>query len=305
MEWKGKHRTKGLSVPFDVQKALFDVFLNNGWNNSQDLDENAGLFSKFCNLMKLLREEEQHLLLNLTGEFLRCRWAQYEALMEDLVLFIQSRNLSACSEIIILPLVSSTAHYSKSGTSMTYPLANLVSQGFQGRGVHMSVRPLPKLSELDKVARSRRNALLVFIDDFIGSGETALKVVDEFMSNHYVESDRLAICALVAQEQGLRWIRKWLCCLYPSIDCAVHVTRIRRRGISDSQTIYDRKGALSLMDAIEERFKVDSDRRRGYGRCEGLVTMLDTPNNTFPVYWWRPRGKEREWPAPFPRRRPR
>lgn len=40
----------------------------------------------------------------------------------------------------------------------------------------------------------------------------------------------------------------------------------------------------------------------GYKESEGLVTMIKTPNNTLPFYWYEGKRDGKFMMAPFPRR---
>ena len=55
------------------------------------------------------------------------------------------------------------------------------------------------------------------------------------------------------------------------------------------------------MHAIEGAIKVSSDYNFGYKQSEALVRMIRTPNNTFPIYWYRDKKKKINIYAPFPR----
>ena len=74
---------------------------------------------------------------------------------------------------------------------------------------------------------------------------------------------------------------------------------LRGKGISDKYTLTQKTRALSLMESIEDWLNVADDYRFGFGRSEALVSMLRTPNNTFPVYWLD--KKSLDYKSPFPR----
>jgi hypothetical protein len=52
------------------------------------------------------------------------------------------------------------------------------------------------------------------------------------------------------------------------------------------------------MEHIEKNLDIPDDYLFGYKKSEALVTMIRTPNNTFPVFWY---NKKNEDNAPFPR----
>jgi hypothetical protein len=52
-------------------------------------------------------------------------------------------------------------------------------------------------------------------------------------------------------------------------------------------------------DAVEAILKCTEQYRRGFLGSEALVSLKRTPNNTLSIFWYE--GKEKNWPAPFPR----
>ena len=65
---------------------------------------------------------------------------------------------------------------------------------------------------------------------------------------------------------------------------------------------------LECVNLIEERgiekdkIKANKELYLGYKESEGLVTMIKTPNNTFPFYWFEKKKEGKHTTAPFPRR---
>ena len=53
------------------------------------------------------------------------------------------------------------------------------------------------------------------------------------------------------------------------------------------------------MHEIEDILKVDSKYSFGFNQTEALISLIKTPNNTFPVYWYEKNGHSH---APFPRK---
>ena len=70
-----------------------------------------------------------------------------------------------------------------------------------------------------------------------------------------------------------------------------------KKGISD-RTDGNKDAFCKLMKEIETRIKVRENCEFGYSHSEGLVKMMRTPNNTFPIYWMK--NKKNKAP-PFPR----
>ena len=73
---------------------------------------------------------------------------------------------------------------------------------------------------------------------------------------------------------------------------------MKKKGISDKYSDTELSKKIKLMEHIEKNLDIPDDYLFGYKKSEALVTMIRTPNNTFPVFWY---NKKNEDNAPFPR----
>ena len=109
----------------------------------------------------------------------------------------------------------------------------------------------------------------------IGSGETAIAAT-QFFLDRKIPTNNLFVLGLVAMQQG--------------VDCltqnSIHVFsgRIMQKAISE-RSDGKKDTYCELMKAIEVKIKVRDEYKFGYAQSEGLVKMMRTPNNTFPIYW--------------------
>ncbi len=51
------------------------------------------------------------------------------------------------------------------------------------------------------------------------------------------------------------------------------------------------------MESIEKKIKPHKNEKLGFKSSEALITLIRTPNNTFPVFW----KQKKDRIAPFPR----
>lgn len=58
---------------------------------------------------------------------------------------------------------------------------------------------------------------------------------------------------------------------------------------------------LELMKSIESKIPKVGKFSFGYEKSEALVTLMRTPNNTFPIFWKDCTHKGQKLKAPFPR----
>jgi hypothetical protein len=283
------------NVSLDVVRRLRILFKKLGWEihgEEGDEDEEEQLFDRFCTLMARLQPEEQELLFNLTAEFLHCPFSTYSPLIKRALRKIDKSKIARCREIFFLPLIS-PRHIGqvKSSTSLIYQfIAEAIGRIGEFNGKMYKGYENPNLL---KRHPSRSDALVLLCDDFIGTGETAKDAIDYYNVNLRVSSDMPVVVALVAQQTGADLVN--------ALGCDIAVTHIRKRGISDSTSL-DVEAALEIMTKIEEKLRIEEKYRHGYMRSEALVSMIRTPDNTFPVFWCGECLDNSSWPAPFIRR---
>jgi hypothetical protein len=196
--------------------------------------------------------------------------------------------------------VTSIGHEGKSGASLLYVYrqANQISASLTGTIEDAA----------DFLKKANRPTVLVFIDDFIGSGNTCIETVRRFaelISKQQIEQSGHLICVatLVATRTGVA-----------AVEAATdHQLRVflgeelssRHRAFSPDAGIFrsdkDRTEAEALCRSIGE--VLEAKQPLGYDDCQALLTFpYRCPNNTLPVF--HKIGKSyrgKEWLPLFPR----
>ena len=276
---------RGVGLNISVASELIITFDELGWPKEDDL------FEKYCKMMQLLSSDEQGLIFDLTRDFLYFRDTQYLGAITKVISGLEVAIPSSIQNIYAAPLIKpKDVNKVKSASSAIYFLRDSLKELASRREIEIKISDR---YDFLANAKDRKNTLILFIDDFVGSGETATKAINAYKSNCYVPSDTVFVIALAAQEiavQSLASIGIHCICAY-----------LRTRGITDSTKIADKKTALLLMGQIETRLKVSDDYLLGYHQSEALVCMLmrKCPNNTFPVFWTDGKDERTKWPAPF------
>ena len=121
-------------------------------------------------------------------------------------------------------------------------------------------------------------ALFFLVDDFMGTGKTAEEALNYYIDKRSIPKAQIIVLSIVAQKEAVDYIRE-------KFEVKVFCPIIRDKGISGHYSSSKRDGAIAIMSSIEDWLGVRSEYRLGYGKSEALVTMLRTPNNTFPVFW--------------------
>lgn len=119
------------------------------------------------------------------------------------------------------------------------------------------------------------NTELLLIDDFVGTGNNAYEAII-YLTKLGWDINHIYLLSIVMMSQGKQFLE--------SNGIKVETQHLCNRGITDSDRFNN--DDVKIMEAIECKLQVSSKFQFGYGRSEALVSMLNTPNNTFPFYWW-------------------
>lgn len=282
----------GLLHP-SVIKRLRKLFKKLGWrvNPEDEFEEDDTAFDKFCLILADLDNEERELIFQLTENFLVCPSPQYRLLVKSALDEIPQSIIDSSGEIFLLPLIATKdVGKAKSSTSWLYScLAEVIPRmpAFKGKRPRGYTDP-DKL----KIHNHRKQALILFCDDFVGTGDTAIDALTYYNKELKKNDDEVFVVTLVAQEKGAEAI----------MDFGFNIvfTKIINKGITDSNTL-DKQKATEVMKKIEEKLKIKTGFNFGYKESEALVSMMRTPNNTFPVYWANKKKDGTRWASPFER----
>jgi len=287
-------------ISFDVYTRLRNIFRKHGWPIRVE-GRHTDIFNNYGRLLERLNHQHQELILFLTEDFLHCPIEHYAKTLIRALNRIERTKIDAFEKIFVLPLVpiedfgmSKSAHF-MSYLCRTEVVPKIAHLRVKKPNVYQDIR------DFNRLESGRHGSLLLFLDDFIGTGKTACKALDDYRNENYIKGDdAVIVTALVAQEQGIKAIE--------DLGYEVFTSHVKSRGISDSPrfphgTFTDATATLQIMSILEDHlgYRESSHLRFGYKRSEALVAMMNTPDNTFPVFWSNRSVDGRKWPAPFPR----
>ena len=241
---------------------LYNIFEKKNWKIWEEGD--SSVFDRFCErLVELESDEERDLIIELTNEFL---WIQ-----SNIGCIFTGVKDGKEKSIYICPLLPPRDFgKQKSSTHMLYLCQSILLRTyseFQEKQVRICETPEILKEHADKIGA------LILIDDFIGSGETALECL-EYLNFVNVKT---YIVALVAQEEGINNIS--------SEGISVFTAVSRKKAITDVYPEEEAKEKIKKMIKISKQLQAPKGMQLGYASTESLVAMIKTPNNTFPVYW--------------------
>lgn len=279
-----KANQKSSDLPIDEFNRIQNIFIRKSWPIEGVFDNNV--FDNFCNMLAELKPEQRSLIISLTEDFL---WVQdFEYLKYFSLVFHRFITLYNFpnKKIYICPLLPEDDFgKSKSSVSLLYLIKSYLKD-IQRKYSDFTITyaDSPNFVHLDSIKRD--GFTLCLIDDFIGTGETAERAA-KFFLDRGISKNNFVVLSLVTMKVGLNNLNSRGYVTYTSIECD--------KGLSPSGS----DEQIELMKTIEDTIKVDEDFRFGYGASEALVKMMRTPNNTFPIYWYNKKNKNKY--APFPR----
>lgn len=254
------------------QKDWFRLFEYTGFDEK---------LTSFIEIIEESSEEEADLLLTLTEEYLYVDANTMQNYFLHIYNDISIELISSFKEIYILPLISPDNNQdTKSQSSVLYPAYHQLQLMCRHSKIDQDFKIESKdsMDALDNDLKNRKDCLIIFVDDFIGTGRSALKALSSYEKYFKRDTDVVAVMCAVCQEEGSEKLKK------QGFDVWSH--DVRKKGISDSNKITEVEKAIKVMSGISARVISNRQYHLGYRSSEALVTMpFRTPNNTFPIYW--------------------
>ena len=265
--------------------------------NWANFDEFEYFFDNFCSISEHLNKNQTNLILELTSEFLWLRETEYFPRFKKVLLKLSKIKDLNLSKIYVIPMLSPTdrnGNKTKSSRVVAYLCRSTLLKFIKEfkDTEFIIVDNLNNLPNQKKVKKNEHPVILV--DDFVGTGDTAIEALNEILSIQKYSNETLYILSLVSQKQGIKAVSEMGYNLLTDV--------ILPKGISDMYVGQEKKDKKEIIKSIEDILMISKDYRFGYKGSEALVSMIRTPNNTFPMYWWCCKLENgKKWNAPFPR----
>jgi hypothetical protein len=261
---------------------LSKIFLEQEWIVKFKEAGYDDTLNNFLEMIGELSNDEADLILTLTEDYLYIDANAISRCFREIYLSISVELISSYKEVYILPLREPDGGLNtKSSSFVIYPACHILRSMCPGNGTigNVKIESFDSMAALDSELSGRGNCLIIFVDDFIGTGLTALKALSSYRCQFRKMTDEVAVMSAVCQEEGNKKIKN------AGFDVWTH--HIRKRGVSDSTKIKEVEKAIEVMLGIStKRIQISKKYHLGFLSSEALVTMpFRTPNNTFPIYW--------------------
>lgn len=262
-------KTPFLSI--DELEKLNKLFEKKKW--PIDRNRRLSIFERFCQTLLKLDKNEQEFLIKLTERFTKIDGSEYGPILWNLA--HQVRVDYPKGDIIFAPcLPECNIGEMKSAGDALYEMKST-------KYVNDDEKVYLELEDLgNKVKFVKKKTIVVLVDDFVGTGETALGAIAyarEILGDK-ISDDRLKVLCIASMRQGKETIE--------ANGIQVYAEKVYDKGISDYYKGKWLTKAIAQMESIEKHLKgLEDEFKFGYKHSEALISLKRCPNNTFPIYW--------------------
>lgn len=255
--------------------------------------------SRVGDLISTLNEEERFLINQILERYLWAPNEVYNALFLKALNSIPPNKFEGIKNLVFIPIYKKTDNEKKkikSSLGISY-LANAGFIRYYERYEGLNIIPLADHKVLDKRLTSGNlsldDSLIIYCDDFIGSGKTVTDCLEWVVSESSLENKDIIVLGLVGMSAGFVRITE--------TNESCYFGETVNRAISDSFSNSEISKYINLMIEMESDVDCSSDYSLGYQKSEAAVSMIRTPNNTFPIFWSHFKRKEPFCKPIFPR----
>ncbi|MBR6124461.1 hypothetical protein IKQ19_12845 [Candidatus Saccharibacteria bacterium] len=237
---------------------------------------------RILDFAKQLNSSELDVYLYLLKKFVKIKWNEYELELRNALDFAQNGELKN-KKIYISPMQT------KPGSSAPYLLRFLAMSPHLKKHANLEGSDMNFCSEdvqLPRRISGNPKARLLLIDDYIGSGYTAFERVCDIQKKVNVTADQIILLSIAGAKKGIDFLNFFYKVICPFV---------QDKGISSIPNEFQKDVFSNSIISIAQKF--DLGQAFGYGACEGTISLMNTPNNTFQMFHDEKRIKN----PPFPR----
>ncbi|SIS46894.1 hypothetical protein SAMN05421766_10267 [Zobellia uliginosa] len=267
-----------------------EIFELKSWTLMDGCDDKL---NRFGDLIDNLKQDEINLLLELTHMYEWMSYNDYHNNLRRLLKTALEEQFKDKNQLIFFPIIKPTDEGEVKSGHVVMKMLEGIKPSINGFK-NLSVNLLKEFRDLksEKLTMTD-NDFLILVDDYIGSGKTLNKALSAVAHNESITHQNFGILTMAIQEQAKVELDEQGIINYNSL--------ILKKGISDNYVTPDLETKIEIMKRIENKIPKVSKYRMGYEKSEALITLMRTPNNTFPVFWKGIISKGEEIEAPFQR----
>jgi hypothetical protein len=268
---------------------LYTIFTNKRWT---DNDGNEVVFTNFCKLLSNLNESQRQLIIDLAERYTWITFGEYSGRLIKVLNYIEQEKLTTIRRIILFPIMKPEDEAkTKSGHNILYMLKAIKPLLPNYRAINfVEIETYEVFKNTD--FRIKDDEIMFLLDDYLGSGETIRTTIEEILKNRNIEPNQLNVVSIAAQKESIEFLKE--------IGISVYTDLVSSKGISDYYQSPDLDEKIAIMKDIERLIPV-RHFSFGYNQSEALITLIRTPDNTFPIFWKEHKKNNEIFEAPFSR----
>lgn len=254
-------------------EQLRNLFAKKEWPIEEEVE--LSVFERFYKTLTMLDDNEQGFLIDFSYRFDHIPLSRYLQFMKKP---LQSLRNDSEGYTLLFVTCSPKADVGavKSSSAVLYQLKGTTIKQ------HVDLNPKVVVDNITKVPQYTIDdkTKVVLVDDFVGTGDTAVAAIDYIheLVPSLKDNSQIIVFSIIALHQGIERLRKIGVKTYYAIE--------RRKAITEEICECKREAAASTMHSIENRLKkLKKMYCFGYKESEALVCLERCPNNTFPIYW--------------------
>ncbi|UBM61321.1 hypothetical protein LA303_07775 [Candidatus Sulfidibacterium hydrothermale] len=265
------------------------IFEQKRWTQINGYDEKL---DRFGSLIDVLKEEEINLIIELTHMFQWMSYNDYHNNLRMLLKQVLKESLKNKNQLILFPIIKPTDEDKLKSGHVVMKMIESIKPSISGfKNVRLKLFSEFKDIKSDNFQMGKSD-YFILVDDYIGSGKTLTKTLSKINENGSIRNN-YGVLAIAIQKQAKQ--------LFEEKGITIYNSMILKKGISDTYISPELEKKIEIMQKIENKIPKVSKYRFGYEKSEALISLMKTPNNTFPVFWKGLINKGEEIEAPFQR----
>lgn len=280
-----------MSTKIELNKIvrLFSIFNQKKWVEIDGFDENI---LRFGELIDNLKTEQVELLIALTEKYRWYSYNEYHSQLRTLLKELHLKHLKDIEKVYLFPIIKpKDEENTKSGHAIMYFLDSIKPSLPQYSDIEFKL--LNKFEDLEpENLELKDNEILLLVDDYIGTGGTLNASIKEVEKNLTLKQKYVVLTVMIQEVTKLELDKN---------EIKNVIGELTHRGINDNYEGEELIKNIELMVEMEKTIPKVKNYQFGYEKSEALVTMIKTPNNTFPIFWKDYQRKGKVYKAPFAR----
>lgn len=273
-------------VEIDFVLKLQGIFTKKNWMGVPNYNH---AFESLCNLSSHFEDDEDQKLLffELIEKYDWMSLNDYIYNINNLLEKIFANFSTPIKRFYTFPIIKPEDEgKNKSGNTISYMIK--CNKPFLDFFKNSELIEFTNFNEFDSLAL-KDDDYIILVDDFIGSGETLNACTTRILEINPQLESKILIATIVIHYDTVKNVK------FPLF----HNLEVRK-GISDFYASPNKEKNIDLMVKLENKLISGRNFSLGYEQSEGLITLMRTPDNTFPIFWHQYK-KSIGFNPPFPR----